>query len=451
MTLLLSFVALLPRIFLGFFIIHSVWNVKDGKNLLVKIFLSAGVGFGISSLLGFVWIWAGLPLTIYAWIESIVAILLMIWLLIQNRQHLRMPQIPVKQELLWFLFLAIGVLFFALNLLLYGLQYSHGRPDAWINWNVVARFIYLGGSDWQATFLRQWDHPDYPLFVPMANAITWVFLGSTSTWGPIALHFMLSFFTAGLLFSLVNIFRDTKQAVLSVVFFTAFPFIIDQGMRQYSDFLLAYLLLGAGGLTLLVTQTKDNKLGLIVGFLVGLGAWAKNEGLPAILGFSLLWIWGSFQQKTWTLIRYYLMGLAFPLLTLVLFKIFLAPSNDLMSVAGSALPKLLEVERYWTILQMGGELLWKLGNAPLPLIGLIIFLVIIVGKARQNLPAMRVFGGLIAFQLAVYFCIYLLTPLDLTFHLNTSLDRLYMHVLPLAFLWLFIWLKSPQELLSKES
>lgn len=451
MTPLLSFVALLPRIFLGFFIVHSVWNVKDGKSLLVKIFLSAGVGFGVSSLFGFLWIWIGLPLTVYAWGESIIAILLMIWLLFQNRELLHMPQVAIKQDFLWLSFLAIGVLFFSLNLILYGLQYPHGRPDAWINWNVVARFIYLGGSDWQATFLRQWDHPDYPLFVPMTNAVTWVFLGSTSTWGPIALHFVLSLFTAALLFSLVNIFRDTKQAVLSVVFFTAFPFIIDQGMRQYSDFLLAYLILGAGGLTLLVTQTKDNRLGLLVGFLVGLGAWAKNEGLPAILGFSLLWIWISFQQKTWTLIRYYLMGLAFPLLTLVLFKIFLAPSNDLMSVAGSALPKLLEVERYLTILQMGWSLLWKLGNAPLPLIGLIIFLVIIVGKARQNLPVMWVFGGLITFQLAVYFCIYLLTPLDLTFHLNTSLDRLYLHVLPLAFLWLFIWLKSPQELLSKES
>jgi hypothetical protein len=451
MTLFLSLVALLPRIFLGFFIVHFVWNAKDGKSLLVKIFLSAGVGFGVSSLLGFLWIWAGLPITVYAWVESIVAILLMIWLLIQNHHLLRMPQIPVKQELLWFLFLAIGVLFFALNLFLYGLQYPHGRPDAWINWNVVARFIYLGGSDWQATFLRQWDHPDYPLFVPMMNAITWVFLGGTSTWGPIALHFMLSLFTAGLLFSLVNIFRDTKQAVLSVIFFTAFPFIIDQGMRQYSDFLLAYLLLGAGGLTLLFIQTKEDKLILLAGLLVGLSGWAKNEGLPAILGFSFLWGWLSFQKREWKLVRYYLAGLVFPLLVLALFKLFLAPSNDLMSVAGSALPKLLEVDRYFTILQKGWAMLWSLGNAPLPLIGFIIFMVVFVGRSRQHIPGLWILSALIVFQMIVYFCIYLLTPLDLTFHLNTSLDRLYMHVLLLVFLWLFVWLRSPQELISKES
>lgn len=451
MTLLLSFITLLPRIFLGLFIVHSIWNAIDGKSLLIKIFLSAGVGFGVSSLMGFLWIWAGLPLTIYAWVESIVAIILMVWLLIQNRNLLRMPQIPVKQEFLWLSILAVGALFFILNLMLYGLQYPHGRPDAWINWNVVARFIYLGGSDWQATFLRQWDHPDYPLLLPMTNAITWAFLGNTSTWGPIAFHFILSLFVAGLLFSLVNIFRDFKQAVFAVAFFIAFPFITNQGMRQYADFLLAYLFLGAGGLTLLGTQTKDNRLGLLVGFLIGLGAWAKNEGIPAILGFFLLWIWLSLQTKTSKPIRHYVMGLAFPLFILVLFKIFLAPSNDLMSVAGGAFPKLLEWERYLTILQMGWSLLWQLGNAPLPLIGLIISLVIFVGKARQSVPTMWMFGALILFQMVVYFVIYLLTPLDLKFHINTSLDRLYLHVLPLAFLWLFLWLKSPQELLSKES
>jgi len=118
MTSLLSFIVLLPRIFLGFFIVHSIWNVKDGKSLLVKIFLSAGVGFGVSSLFSFLWIWVGLPLTVYAWVESILAILLMIWLLFQNREILRIPQVTVKQEFLWLSFLAAGALFFALNLIL---------------------------------------------------------------------------------------------------------------------------------------------------------------------------------------------------------------------------------------------------------------------------------------------------------------------------------------------
>lgn len=451
MTLLLSFIALLPRIFLGFFIVHSVWNAKDGKSLLVKIFLSAGVGFGISSLLGFLWIWVGLPLTAYAWVESIVAILLMIWLLSQNRELLSMSQIPVKQEFLWLSFLVLGALFFALNLILYGMQYPHGRPDAWINWNVVARFIYLGGTDWQATFLRQWDHPDYPFFMAITNAITWVFLRGTSTWGPISFHFTLSIFAVGLLFAFVNLLRDFKQASLAAVVFMSLPFVVDQGMRQYADLLLAYLVLAAGGLTLWYFQTKEVRLALLTGLLVGLSGWTKNEGFASILGFSIVWGLLALKKEEQPAFRNYVLGLAFPLLVTVLFKLFLAPSNDLISAQGSSFGKLLELERYAIIFKEAGGMLWNLGNTPISLIGLIILVALLMGRFMNRTPGMWIVGVVIGLQLAVYFVIYLLTPLELTYHLRTSADRLYMHVLPLALLWFFIWIKSPQEYLSKES
>jgi hypothetical protein len=423
----------------------------DGKSLLIKTFLSAGVGFGVSSLLGFLWIWIGLPITIYAWVESIVAITLMVWLLIQNRNLLRMPQIPVKQEFLWLSIVALGALFFILNLMLYGLQYPHGRPDAWINWNVVTRFIYLGGSDWQATFLRQWDHPDYPLFIAMTNAITWVFLGNPSTWGPIAFHFTISMFTAGLLFAFINNFRDLKQAVLTVVIFISLPFIIDQGMRQYADLLLAYLILAAGGLTLWYFQTKEVRLALLIGLLVGLCGWSKNEGLAAILGFSLAFAWLALKQEQQPALRNYLSGLAFPLLIIVLFKLLLAPSNDLMSAQGSSFGKLLELERYAIIFKEAGAMLWQLGNTPISLIGLIILAALLIGSSTTRAPGMWTIYTVIGLQLLIYFVIYLLTPLELTYHLRTSADRLYLHVFPLALLSFFLWLKSPQELLSKES
>ncbi|NWF62799.1 MAG: hypothetical protein HXY38_00695 [Chloroflexi bacterium] len=450
MTLLLSFTALLPRIFLGFFIVHSIWNARDGKSLLVKIFLSAGAGFGISSLLGFLWIWAGLPLTVYAWVESIVAIILMVWLLVQNRRLLRMPQISVKQELLWSSILAAGVLFFLLNLMLYGLQYPHGRPDAWINWNVVARFIHLGGADWQATFLRQFDHPDYPLYLPMTNAITWTLIREPSTWGAIAFHFVNTFFTAGLLFSFINRFRDFKQAALATVIFISLPFTIGQGMRQYADMLLAQLILAAGGLTLLYLQTKENRLAILTGLVIGLAGWAKNEGLIAILVLTLLWVVLTVKKEKQALWKYFA-GLAFPLLVVILFKLFLAPSNDLLAGQGNLLEKVLEVERYRIIAKHAFTTLWGLGDAPVSLFGIIILTAIILGRSNRGIPGLWFIPALIGILLTAYFGTYLLTPQDLSWHLNTSLDRLYLHLFPLALLWFLLWLKSPQELLSKES
>lgn len=450
MTLLLSFAALLPRLLLGFCIVHLIWSAADGKSLLIKVFLSAGIGFGVSSLFGFLWIWIDLPLGIYVILESAFAIILAAWMLYTKRLKFNVRGSTEKSNLIWALLLVLGVLVFAFNLVFYALQFPHGRPDAWINWNVAARFVYLGGADWQATFLRQWDHPDYPLFMAMTNAITWVFLRGTSTWGPIAFHFVMSLFGAGLFYSIVNYLRGFKQASLASILFVSMPFVVDQGMRQYADFLLAYLILASGGLTLLYFQTKETRLAVLIGLLVGLGGWAKNEGLPAIFGLSFVWSLIALKKEQRLVALHYVLGLVFPLFIILLFKLFLAPPNDLMSSGGS-FEKLLDAERYAVILQKAGEMLWNLSGAPFPLIGFIILLALMMGRSANRISGLWTIAVIVAVQLAAYFVIYLLTPLGLTFHLNTSLDRLYMHVLPLAFLWFFIWLKSPQEMLLKES
>lgn len=450
MIFLFSLAALLPRLILGFCIIHLIWNTTDIKSALIKTFLSAGVGFGISSLFGFLWIWFGFPLEIYAFFEGITSIILAVWMFYTKRFKFIFHGSTEKPDFVWILFLITGIFVFMLNLLFYALQFPHGRPDAWINWNVAARFIYLGGSDWQGTFLRQWDHPDYPLFMAMTNAITWVFLRETSTWGPIAFHFVIALFGVGLLFSIVNYLRNFKQASLTAVLFMCMPFVVDQSMRQYADFLLAYLILASGGLTVIYFQTKDTRLAILVGLIIGLGGWTKNEGLPAIFAFSLVWSLIAFKNEQRLAARTYVLGLAFPLFVILLFKLFLAPPNDLMS-SGSHLGKLLDAERYAVILQKAGSMFWNLSDAPFPLIGLIILLAFVMGGSHKRITGMWTVGVVIGIQLTTYFVIYLLTPLDLTFHLNTSLDRLYMHVLPLAFFGFFVWLKSPQEMLSKES
>lgn len=453
MILLLSFAALLPRILLGFCFVHLIWGAVDGRSLLVKFFLAAAVGFGASSLFGFLWIWLGLPLTVYAVIETVLSLTLTVGIWIKDRNSFCFKNWTGDRSTLWGLILVAGLVLFVLNLALYARGYPHGRPDAWINWNVVARFIYLGGADWQATFLRQLDHPDYPLFMALTNALTWVFTGSDSVWSPVAFHFVISMFTAGLLLSLVNLFRDFKQAALATVVFVSLPFTVDQGMRQYADFLLAYLILAASGLTLLYFQTKDVRLAILAGCLIGLGGWAKNEGLASMLGLTLVWAWVALKKQGRAAFRNYLLGLALPLAVIVLFKQFLAPSNDLISAQGSGdlFAKILDMARHITILKEMGIMLWNFGGVPISLFGLIILAALLLGASNVRIPGSWYIVFLLAFQMLVYFAIYLLTPLDLAYHLRTSLDRLYMHVFPLALFWFFTWLRSPQEIPAKES
>ena len=171
----------------------------------------------------------------------------------------------------------------------------------------------------------------------------------------------------------------------------------------------------------------------------------------AIVGVSFVWALLILKKEERPALLNYVLGLLFPVLVIALFKLFLAPSNDLMSAQGGLADKIFDIERYKIIFGVAIPMLWDLGNTPISMIGLIILTMLIVGKSKNRITGLWALAVIVLLQLAAYFGIFLLTPRDLTWHLNTSLDRLYLHVLPLAFLWLFIWLKSPQELLSKES
>ncbi|HEX2619044.1 MAG TPA: hypothetical protein VHL11_02825, partial [Phototrophicaceae bacterium] len=54
--------------------------------------------------------------------------------------------------------------------------------------------------------------------------------------------------------------------------------------------------------------------------------------------------------------------------------------------------------------------------------------------------------SLLFFQFVSYFIIFLITPHDLYWHLQTALSRLMFHIFPLFLFWLFILLPSPENI-----
>lgn len=453
MTALLALISLLPRLLLGLGIVHVVWSSLEKKYILIKLFLAGAVGFGLSSLLAFLWIWLGLPLTTYVIVETVFAISLTLWMLFRFKKDLpsALPSLRSGWDVnpIWLILLTFGSAIFVVNLLQYGFQFPHGSMDAWMNWNVVSRFL-VDGDDWRNTFSRSLGHPDYPLFITLNNAITWIFLKKNSVWGPISFHIVIAFCTAGLLFSLINAVKGALQASLVVILFATQLFIAEMGMSQLADFPISYLILGTGGCTLLYVISAERRLAILAGFLAGLAAWTKNEGIVVVLSGLFIWIIIAFIRER-TVIKEYLLGIAFPLAVVFLFKIFLAPSNDIFSANINFLAKITNWDRYLLIFREAGSTIWKPGEDPVSLIGLIIVYGLVIGRSEKRIRGLWTIGLLILAQLSAYFAIYLITPHDLYWHLWTSLSRLYMHILPLAFLLFFVWIKSPQELESKES
>src|SRR6185369_11529678 len=144
MTMILpSFLALLPRILLGWWIIALIWPTTEKKLVLLRFFISGPLGFGASSLLAFAWIWLGFSLSSYIVLEALVVAGFTAWMFFRHRGALLSLTgtfaAKSRANTIWLILLLTGCALLASKLVLTALLYPHGRMDAWTQWNVVAR------------------------------------------------------------------------------------------------------------------------------------------------------------------------------------------------------------------------------------------------------------------------------------------------------------------------
>lgn len=453
-VLILSFLVLLPRALLGFLVVHTLWRSVHPGDLIIKAALAGPLGLGVSSLIAFFWIWAGLELRLYALLETAAALLLAAAAFWRERTALArairgIRLRPSWQGLFWAGLLILAFLLFSAEFWIQVLPTPHGWWDAWWNWNVVARFIYRGGEHWTGTFLRTDDHPDYPLLHSISNAISWALLPRETTRGPMALAFYDAISMTGLIFGLVSRLRGSAQGVLAASLMIIQPFVAFYAMMLFADLPLAVYFLASLGLMVLFLREQRTALPILAGLAAGLAGWTKNEGLPFIITCTIAWIWLARSAPAGkSALRGFLAGLALPLLTIICFKLFLAPPNDLLNGKQDVLGLLLQPQRYAFVLRRSFQVLWSLHDGSLAVIMLLVAYALIVGRSPTPASGTALLTGILLAQAAVYFVVFLTSPHDLEWHVRSSIGRLYLHIFPGLILAAFLVLKSPPELSS---
>jgi hypothetical protein len=449
--LTLAALALAPRFLLGFLLVDLMWQGQSRRRML-QLALAAPLGIGISSLVSFVWIWLGLGLQLYVRIET-AATLLVFALWTWNR---RLSIGPAWAQLKhswpprgvgWWACLAAAAIIFAAQFWIVALQNPHGSWDAWVHWNVVSRFVYRGGENWQGTFMRVYDDPGYPFLLAMSNATTWQLLQSDTTRGPMVLAFLSTVALASLLFGLVREFRGLAQACLAAVVLLTQDLLVQNGIAQYADVLAACYFLGSAGMLLLHLRSRNASLAVLAGLTAGLGVWTKHEGMAFAATGVVVWAWLSWRERSLAIWNY-VFGAAAPLTVFVLFKVLLAPHNDPVSTLPSMLFALSNPARYPVVLQQVGMAFWRdtAGSG-----GLLIALAVygfIIGRTGQRIAGRASLAFLFASQAAAYLLIYAGTPHSYgqAAMIPTSIGRLYVQILPMLLAAVFLWLKSPDEL-----
>lgn len=337
------------------------------------------------------------------------------------------------------------------------LQQPLGEYDAVAIWNARALTIWRADEPLAPLFARltlSHAHPDYPLLLPGAVAASFAVGGGESVAVPQVASVLWLFAAAGAVWAGVRHVAGAERGRLAAALFLTTPEALFWGPAQCADLVVACLLaLGAAGLARELEVEGSPPAGAraaLTGFVLSLLPWAKNEGLLLLGVLVLLWLalglsrHGIGRRRALALAA----GAAPGLATLAAFKLLWSPHAELPDFARGALARMLDPERWRTVLAafaaeanpFGAGSEW----AATPLL-LLAAALAGLAAARRRGPAIAFLRLALAGSLALWLAIYLGTPADLSWHLDTSLDRLLLQLLPLACLWGFSELPSARR------
>ena len=442
--------------------------------LAFRLFAGAGLGFGVTSCLYFVCLLTGLTRYLSAIDLGVCLLLGTPCFILFRRPAARGGQpLPETGQTSRFPILLAGIFSIELvasviSFVFAFLKEPHGRWDAWLIWNMHARFLFRGGEHWRDAFASglDWSHWDYPLLLPLSIARGWQYIGGESLSIPAVMAFVFTFLTLGLLWSGLSLLRSRSHGYLAAMVLMGTPLFIAMGAAQFADIPLAFFMLTSLVLLLLHARSPENQPGALIlaGLAAGLCAWTKNEGLLFLLIVTGSLFCTAFYAGGWRSALNRTAGFlagALPILLMVIyFKTQLSPANDLFSGFGpaAAVAKLTDFGRYAEIAKaffitglsftqglIDVRVGMHLNPGAVSILLLIVYLFLagvrIDGRDQAGLIRSAAILGL---MLIGYFFIYVLTPLDLSYHLATSLNRLFLQLWPSVIFLCFMTAGSPE-------
>ncbi len=436
--------SILIPVMTGFFLTGSLLRSTPLKrNLGLTIALGAALGWGLFALLYFGWRVTGLSTTWLFWLEAVLMVASGL-LYLRHRPYFRAPARPALPRR-WRIFLGtaaiLALILAALPMLVGYAWYPHGTWDAWSIWNLAARYFYLGGSDWTLLFHPSNYHPDYPPLVGASLARLWTYL---TTIHPLAGGLNAAFVsltTVMLVGFALAFLRGAWIGILGVLLLLGSSSFLAITVAQIADIPLGLFILGIVVCSFLAHELPGQQpvlLGL-AGAFAGLAAWTKNEGLLVVVCFLGVQVGLHLWHRDWrgllTEQAWIWSGLLPLLIALAAFKITYAPPNDLVAAqGGDTLGRLLDPDRIRQIFAAflnQAYTFWPKISVPVIALPLVLAL---AGVRKDGLHRQLFWqsGMFLLLILTGYFVVYLISPYDPAWHLQTSIHRLFLHLWPSA-------------------
>jgi 4-amino-4-deoxy-L-arabinose transferase-like glycosyltransferase len=459
MTAFLTIVSVLVPLAMAFLFLCLVWpgSTPVFADLPFKCCLSVGFGFGISSCLVFVWLLLvgnlrpGLFVCQLALLGGLLAAVLHRAKLAVAAPIVQPRNFSSGRNAPWLMRVAFAValLCAAARFSILSWQQPNGQFDAFAHWNLEARFLSAGDGHLRQYSYMTWSHPDYPLLIPGSIAGAWALIGTRTTVVPCVIAWLFTFSLVGLVSISIARLRDERQGLLAGLCLLGTPFLIEHGASQYADVPVAFFYVATIALLFRNAEASSSRGFLMLsGAAAGLAAWTKNEGLLFAVSFVALYLlitairnWKTIGVREMPAV---LMGLAPILAIVIVHKAYMGQMNDL--VVGQNIDatthRVLDVSRYAHVIKQMALGIFSFGKwnhlLPLPLLLFIYSILAGMDIPDENKRRPLILAALLTFVMGMaFFSIYIVTPWDLSWHLETSLNRLLLQLLPLAILVYF--------------
>lgn len=329
----------------------------------------------------------------------------------------------------------------------------HGGVDAFVMWNLKARFLYRDVLFWKDMFAPGAVlHPHYPILLPASVAEMWSVIGHETQWAPAVIAIAQAAALPLLTYAVVVTLKGRAIAAVAGALTLGYTVFWQEAFAQTADVPLALCLLAAASCLALarsgaVPAPRWLALG---GVLLGVCGWVKDEGLlygVALMGALILVAASERREKRW--IAWPIVAFAIAAGARLLFDVTQAraPSVYFAQPTEVMVRDLRAWSRHATILAAVGRFLLSrsIGPPAALMAALIAASGLAEDRAERGRASARMLWVAIAASLAGLYVIYLISPFDLEWHLQTTLTRLGLHLFPLGVLATALGLRKPSS------
>ena len=310
------------------------------------------------------------------------------------------------------------------------LRYPDGTWDAMAMWNFRAKFLSLGNEAWNRMYFETLDysHRDYPLFLPCIIARAYIYSGKEDSNIPLFFSWFFTFSIFILSYLYLKKLKNKYYSIFAVCVLAYSPQLIFYGCMQYADVPLSVFIL-ISLYEFIIWNMKNKNLPWLGMFFAGLCPWIKNEGIPWYIIYSLLIFYCLYKQEKKlksSIINFLkIIFASLPIYISVLFVRYFANSeNDLVFGILGRLKQLFAIDRYEMIMPFVGiffkQHYWIL----------FIPIYLLAGFIDKRYEKFKYLFFMIFFMYLIFIFVYLITPHDLKWHLDTSFLRITIIYLP---------------------